>query len=390
MRVSAVNGTKRAPGSPPPVPPSDSASSTIERPSGVSSASDESRAALTSCATSIAGIGTNSAAWRLPYVMVPVLSSSRTSTSPDASTARPESARTLRRTRRSMPAMPIALRSAPIVVGMSATSSAMSVVREMAVPAKSANGLSVTTTTRKTSVRPASRIDRAISFGVLRRSAPSTSAIIRSRKLCPGSCVICTRMRSDSTRVPPVTALRSPPDSRMTGADSPVIADSSTEAIPSMTVPSPGMTSPAVTTTTSPVCSSLAAFVVPSRSVATVSVRIARRASAWARPRPSASASARLANTTVSQSQKPIVNVYQAGSSPPPSGSPPNTWTSQAIVTTTAPSSTMNMTGLRTCSRGSSLRTEASRAGSRMSADRTELDWRAGVIVRVPLGRERG
>ncbi len=57
---------------------------------------------------------------------------------------------------------------------------------------------------------------------------------------------------SDSTRVPPVTAERSPPDSRITGADSPVIADSSTEAIPSITVPSPGISSPALTTTTSP------------------------------------------------------------------------------------------------------------------------------------------
>ena len=45
--------------------------------------------------------------------------------------------------------------------------------------------------------------------------------------------------------MPPVTALRSPPLSRMTGADSPVMADSSTEAMPSMTSPSPGMISPA-------------------------------------------------------------------------------------------------------------------------------------------------
>ena len=37
-------------------------------------------------------------------------------------------------------------------------------------------------------------------------------------------------MRSESTVVPPVTALRSPADSRITGADSPVIADSSTVA----------------------------------------------------------------------------------------------------------------------------------------------------------------
>ena len=35
-------------------------------------------------------------------------------------------------------------------------------------------------------VRPASRIDRAISFGVFWRSAPSTRAIIRSRNVSPG------------------------------------------------------------------------------------------------------------------------------------------------------------------------------------------------------------
>jgi len=45
---------------------------------------------------------------------------------------------------------------------------------------------------------------------------------------------------SESTLVPPVTAERSPPDSRMTGADSPVIADSSTEATPSVISPSEG------------------------------------------------------------------------------------------------------------------------------------------------------
>ncbi len=48
----------------------------------------------------------------------------------------------------------------------------------------------------------------------------------------PGLAVIRMMRWSDSTRVPPVTAERSPPDSRMTGADSPVIADSSTEATP--------------------------------------------------------------------------------------------------------------------------------------------------------------
>src|SRR6266511_2058817 len=96
----------------------------------------------------------------------------------------------------------------------------------------------------------------AISFGVLRRSAPSTSAIMRSRNDLPGSCVTITTSWSESSLVPPVTAERSPPDSRMTGADSPVIADSSTEPTPSITSPSAGMISPAETTTTSPRCSS--------------------------------------------------------------------------------------------------------------------------------------
>ena len=63
-----------------------------------------------------------------------------------------------------------------------------------------------------------------------------------------------TTISSDSTLVPPVTADRSPPDSRITGADSPVMADSSTLAMPSMISPSPGIISPAVTTHSSPTC----------------------------------------------------------------------------------------------------------------------------------------
>ena len=91
-------------------------------------------------------------------------------------------------------------------------------------------GHSGTTTIRKMSVNAVSTSDSAISFGVRCRRAPSTSAIMRSRKDSPGPAVMRTTMRSDSTRVPPVTPERSPPASRMTGADSPVIADSSTES----------------------------------------------------------------------------------------------------------------------------------------------------------------
>ena len=97
---------------------------------------------------------------------------------------------------------------------------------------------------------------------------------------------------------------------------------------------------------------------MPSCRRATVSVRIARSVSAWALPRPSASASARFAKTTVSHSQTVTVKVNHAGSSPPPSGPPPKTWISQAMVVMTAPISTTNITGLRTCTRGSSFVSE--------------------------------
>ena len=65
----------------------------------------------------IPGAGMNSAAWRLPSVIVPVLSSSNVFTSPAASTARPDMASTLCCTSRSMPAMPIAESRPPMVVG---------------------------------------------------------------------------------------------------------------------------------------------------------------------------------------------------------------------------------------------------------------------------------
>jgi len=62
-------------------------------------------------------------------------------------------------------------------------------------------------------VRPISRMFSAISFGVFWRSAPSTSLIMRSRKVDPNAAVMRTRIQSESTCVPPVTAERRPPDS---------------------------------------------------------------------------------------------------------------------------------------------------------------------------------
>jgi hypothetical protein len=111
------------------------ARTTIERPSGVSSESEASCAASASSAASTPGSARNSVAWRLPSVIVPVLSSSKVSTSPAASTARPDIASTLNRTRRSMPAMPIADNNAPIVVGIKVTNSATRTTTDTAPPA---------------------------------------------------------------------------------------------------------------------------------------------------------------------------------------------------------------------------------------------------------------
>ena len=102
--------------------------------------------------------------------MVPVLSSSSVLTSPAASTARPDMASTFACTSRSMPAMPIALSSAPIVVGIRQTSSATRTTDRLRLHRRrSAIGCSVATASRKMIVRLDSRIDSAISFGVLRR-----------------------------------------------------------------------------------------------------------------------------------------------------------------------------------------------------------------------------
>ena len=183
---------------------------------------------------------------------------------------------------------------------------------------------------------------------------------MRSRNDWPGSCVTSMTSRSESSRVPPVTPERSPPASRITGADSPVIADSSTEPTPSTISPSAGISSPAVTTTTSPGRSSGAGtsstLPLGSRRWATVVVRVARSAFACALPRPSAMASAKLASRTVIQSQKAIAPVNQSGSWP---GSPRTASMRKIAETTMLPSSTMKMTGLRTSVRGSSLTNES-------------------------------
>jgi len=102
-----------------------------------------------------------------------------------------------------MPAIPIADSSAPIVVGISATSSAISVVTETVVLANSAYGRSATITSRKISVSAASRMLSAISSASCAANGALDKRDHASKNECPGSWVISTTSLSESTRVPP-------------------------------------------------------------------------------------------------------------------------------------------------------------------------------------------
>ena len=205
-----------------------------------------------------------------------------------------------------------------------------------------------------------------------------------------------TLIQSERTVVPPVTAERSPPDSRMTGADSPVMADSLTEAMPSMTSPSEGMSSPASTSTMSSTRRSSeltdSYFRLPllgsvSR-LAFVSVRVRRIESACALPRPSATASAKLANSTVNHNQKAIWPLKKAV----PfcvTRSRRNT-----MVTTAETTSVTKMTGLRISVRGLSLAKASTVARRRIAASKrpraTAFEDMWDNSVRRPCRRASG
>ena len=98
--------------------------------------------------------------------------------------------------------------------------------------------------------------------------------------------------------------------------------------------------------------------VAPSRSsLAWVSVRVLRRLSACALPRPSAIASAKLANSTVNHSHSAICSSKIATDVCPATVSRIRLSVVRTLVT-----STTNMTGFLTIRRGSSLRTESTEA----------------------------
>ena len=213
-------------------------------------------------------------------------------------------------------------------------------------------------------VSPARRISSAISFGVFRRLAASIRPMIRSRNDSPGLAVMRTTIQSERTRVPPVTELRSPPLSRITGALSPVTALSSTEATPSMISPSPGISWLACTNTMSPARKLLAATFSKSRwslgflsFLARMSRRALRSVSACALPRPSAIASAKLANNTVNHSQIETPRMNHGFS-----GRRPLKASTARMLVSRLPTSTTNITGFRTTWRGFSFRNASSTA----------------------------
>ena len=221
------------------------ASSMIDFPSGVSSDMELSTSDFVKCFSSIPGAAKKLVAFLLPIVMVPVLSSNNTSISPAVSTALPLLVITFALKALSIPAIPMALNKPPIVVGIRQTNRDTNAAMVIGVFEYSLKGRSVTQTNTNTRVKPASKIVKAISLGVFCLLAPSTKAIILSRKLSPGSVVTLTFILSLKTFVPPVTLDLSPPLSLITGALSPVMALSSIVAIPCIISPSIGMVSPA-------------------------------------------------------------------------------------------------------------------------------------------------
>ena len=109
------------------------------------------------------------------------------------------------------------------------------------------------------------------------------------------------------------------------------------------------------------------------RRRASVSERILRRVSAWALPRPSAMASAKLAKITVSTSQTVIDHVNVLGCA----------MASKKVMT--EPTRTTNITGFLTWTRGSIFLNEPRRAWRRIWRSKRPRDL--GDAARRRLGR---
>ena len=312
-------------------------------------------------------------------MIVPVLSSSSVSTSPATSTALPLLAMMLARRARSMPAMPMAASRAPIVVGIRQTSRATSVGTSVprllhrlgrcrgspSCTARrcSAIGQSAAVTIRKISVKADSTSDRAISLGVRWRMAPSTRAIMRSRNDLPAPAVIShddavgehARAAGDAGAVAAGLA-----DDRGRLAGDRRLVDRG-DAFDDLAVAGndlSGLDDDAVAGLQVRWRRSLRSGRRRAGGRPGVSRRVLRSASAWALPRASASAVAKLANST--RQEQPDVQRDQVADATPGSGSR----SSAAIVKTsvrTVPTSTTNITGFFHWMSGRSMTNDCSK-----------------------------
>ena len=110
---------------------------------------------------------------------------------------------------------------------------------------------------------------------------------------------------------------------------------------------------------------------------AMVSLRIRRKVSACAFPRPSATASAKLAKITVNQSQMETASVNQRGT---PLGEAAKRSRNQIAVVSTLPISTTNMTGFFATSWGASFFKLCRIAEPRIDLSKRERFWALGDI----------
>src|SRR5215813_6021384 len=110
---------------------------------------------------------------------------------------------------------------------------------------------------------------------------------------------------------------------------------------------------------------------------------MSRSVSSCALPRPSATASAKLAKMTVNQSQSETASVNQRGAAP---GGGANKSRTQIAVVRTLPISTTNMTGFLATRRGASLRRLSSAAVPRMRRSKSDSCFALAAISEEPPG----
>ena len=165
----------------------------------------------------------------------------------------------------------------------------------------------------------------------------------------------------------------------MTGADSPVIADSSTVAMPSTTSPSPGMTSPAATTHRSPTasCDDDFSTIVPS-AVRHAGDRVGSGLAQRRGLRLAAPFGHRLGEVG-EQHGEPQPQRDQTGEHVLAGACDEPRSRMNRIVVSTEPTSTMNITGLRIIVRGLSLR-ERRRSPARRSPGRRSTSGAGGLV----------